>query len=96
GAKYFAGALEAMAASAGATDKAFEMMAGGAEGTLSRINVQASNIATTFGDIMLPAIGDVMNTVEGMLAGFQKLPQATQSSIVTMAAWTAAAGPMLL
>ncbi|MEF9894274.1 MAG: phage tail tape measure protein [Clostridia bacterium] len=96
GAKYFAGALEAMAASAGATDKAFEMMAGGAEGTLSRINVQASNIATTFGDIMLPAIGDVMNTVEGMLAGFQQLPEATQSSIVTMAAWTAAAGPMLL
>ncbi|MEG2136436.1 MAG: phage tail tape measure protein [Clostridia bacterium] len=96
GAKYFAGALEAMAASAGATDKAFEMMSGGAEGTLSRINVQASNIATTFGDIMLPAIGDVMNTVEGMLAGFQKLPQATQSSIVTIAAWTAAAGPMLL
>ena len=60
------------------------------------IKVQAANIATSFGDILLPSIEDGLGVVSDILAQFAAMPASTQQTIVGIAGVTAAIGPLLL
>jgi len=96
GAKYFAGALDAMAGAAGATEAAFETMTSGAQGALDRVKVQLSNVATSFGDILLPYVEQGLSWISEQLTAFQALPESLREGVVSIAAFAAAAGPLLL
>jgi TP901 family phage tail tape measure protein len=96
GRKDFAGAMEAMKSSAGATDKAFETMVGGIEGSFDHVKVAAVNLGSVLAEEAAPQLEELANWLGDAMEGFQKLPPEVRSTIVTVAGLAAALGPVLI
>ncbi|BES66049.1 hypothetical protein SANA_24880 [Gottschalkiaceae bacterium SANA] len=96
GAEDFAGALDAMATSSGATQAAYDKMNQGFNDSLADTWVQLQNLGIMLGDIILPYFSKGIEKVGELVQWFKGLDQSTQENIVKFALLVAAIGPVLL
>lgn len=96
GAEDFAGALDAMATSSGATQAAYDKMNQGFNDSLADTWVQLQNLGIMMGDIVLPYFSKGIQKVRELVQWFKGLDQSTQENIVKFALLIAAIGPVLL
>ena len=80
----------------GAAQQMADTMEGGIGGSFRSLSAAVQTLSIEFGEKLAPTVGMAAEWVTNLTQGFSALPEATQSSIVNIAAWTAAAGPMLL
>ncbi|KDR95899.1 phage tail tape measure protein, TP901 family, core region [Peptoclostridium litorale DSM 5388] len=96
GSEDFAGALDAMENSAGATAKAFEKMDQGAKDSIEDTLNSIQNLGIELGQILLPMINDVVAKVGEWVQWFKGLDDSTKETIVKVGMLAAAVGPVLL
>lgn len=80
-------------------DAAAEMaatMEGGIGGAFRSLQSAAEGASITFGEALAPTVQKAAEWVTGLVQGFAGLSSQTQSTIATVAALTAAAGPLVL
>jgi len=96
GAQDFAGALDAMAGSAGATQAAYDKMNQGFNDSVGDTLVQLQNLGIMMGDIILPYFNQGIQKLGEWIQWFKGLDDATKENIVKFALFVAAIGPVLL
>ena len=87
------------AAIAGCDGKAQEMadtMNNNLEGQLTILKSQLEELAISFGEILLPAIKQIVGWVQGFVDVLNSLPAGVKETIVTIALVAAALGPVLI
>lgn len=70
--------------------------ADGASGTLRSLSAELKDIASDFGKILLPIITPLIAKLRDLVKSFSEMSPATQKTIVTIAAFAAAIGPLLV
>lgn len=68
----------------------------GASGSMRALRTEITNLATEFGDILLPVITPLINSFKNIVAGFRELSPEVKKNIVIIGGLTAALGPLLL
>jgi TP901 family phage tail tape measure protein len=63
---------------------------------LKMLNNRAQLTASTFGEVMLPTMEDVMSGLSGMLDGFAEMDEGQRKALISTAAWIATIGPSIL
>lgn len=96
GAQDFAGALDAMAGSAGATQEAYDKMNQGFNDTFGDMLINLQNLGIQFGEVLLPYLEKGIGYVESLITWFSGLDDISKSMIVQFAAMVAVVGPLLL
>jgi len=96
GRKSFTSTMEAMQNSAGATDKAYQTMVGGIEGSFDHVKVAAVNLGSELAEDFAPKLEDLADWLAETTEWFSKLPPEMRSTIVTVAGLAAALGPVLI
>lgn len=96
GGEKFVESLEAMQSAAGATDEAFQKMDETTGESLKGLLVSLQNIGISLGQILLPAIKGIVDSISGMLKSFREMDEGTQRIIVNIGLVLAAIGPLLL
>mgnify|MGYP000861558392 FL=1 len=69
--------------------------ADGASGSLRTMVTELKNLATSFGEILLPTITPFITKINEMIQRFGELDEGTKKNIVTILAIAAAIGPLL-
>lgn len=68
----------------------------GASGSMRALRTEITNLATEFGDILLPVITPLISSFKNIVAGFRELSPEVKKNIVIIGSLTAALGPLLL
>jgi hypothetical protein len=74
----------------------FERTIGGSANQMRIAQESMTQLATSFGQILLPVITPIISKINDMLIKFDNLDESTKRNIVTFAGITAAIGPMLI
>ena len=69
--------------------------ADGASGSLRTMVTELKNLATSFGEILLPTITPFISKINELIKRFGALDEGTKSNIVTFALYLAALGPVI-
>lgn len=69
--------------------------ADGASGSMRTMVTELKNLATSFGEILLPAITPFITNLNELIKRFGALDEGTKSNIVTFALYLAALGPVI-
>lgn len=80
----------------GTAEQMAQTMEGGIGGSFRNLSSAVEGLAIEFGKNLAPSVQGVADWVTELARGFTALPEATQTNIVSIAAWTAAVGPALL
>ena len=96
GAAKFSKALETMETGAGATDVAFNKVADTTGEKFTAAFNKLKNSALAFFDIMAPMLEQVALAIDRVVTAFSSLSPATQRTILIVAAFAAAIGPVLI
>ena len=95
GAEDFAGALDAMSKSAGATEKAFTKMDQGTKDSIEDTLNKLKNLGIELADTFLPTVNKLLDKVSEWIDKFKALDDGTKETIVKLAVLAAAMGPVL-
>lgn len=80
----------------GTAEQMAQTMEGGIGGSFRNLSSAVEGLAIEFGENLAPSVQGVADWVTELARGFTALPEATQTNIVSIAAWTAAVGPALM
>ena len=80
----------------GTAEKMRETMEGTLSGQFTILKSQVAELGMQFGEVMLPAIKDLVTWLQELTAKFQALSPETKEMVVKIAAIVAAIGPLLL
>lgn len=89
----FTKTLDAMNNSAGAVDQAFETISNTRGNKLAAMFNRLKNSALQFGDTMLPAIGNILDKVDGLVTGLSTLDDTARTNLLFGAGALALIGP---
>lgn len=96
GAQDFAGALDAMADSAGSTQEAYDKMNQGFNDTFGDMLINLQNLGIQFGDVLLPYLEKGIGYLESLITWFSGLDEVSKNMIIQFAAMIAVVGPLLM
>ncbi len=96
GSKDFAGALQAMGQTGGATEKAFETMNQGVNDGIDGMLNSLKNLAISMGQILAPTVNELIGKVQEMITWFSGLSDTQKETIVKFAAIAVVIGPVVL
>lgn len=82
--------------SAGAAQKMADDMEGGAGGAFRQFEGSVESLSIAIGEALIPALLPLMDTLKGLVDWFGSLDKNTLTIIVTIAAFAAAVGPLLI
>lgn len=82
--------------SAGASEKMAEIMNSSTQGQFKLLMSQVEGIAISLGNLLLPAINNVVGKISEMLTWFEGLDESTKKTIITISGVVAAIGPLLI
>lgn len=82
--------------SAGAAEEMADIMLDNLSGQLTILKSGAEELAISFGELMMPAIRDIVGGIQGMVDWLNGLDDSTKATIVTIAEIIAAVGPLLI
>lgn len=88
--------LEAMGEAAGATNAAYAEQIKSVSAQFQNFKNTVNAALISLGELVLPTLLDIMKVVKGIFDAFNSLPEPVQRTIVTFAAFVAAAGPILM
>ena len=80
----------------GAADQMSQVMMDNASGDWTILASQVGTLAIQIGDILMPAVRDFIQGLQGLVTWLNSLDEGTQKTIVTIALVVAAIGPLLL
>ena len=80
----------------GASQKMADTMNDNLEGQLTILKSQLQELAISFGEILIPAVRDVVSIIQNVVDWFNKLPQPMKEVITKVLAVAAAVGPLLI
>lgn len=95
GMKDFSKGLDAMAGSAGATDKAYETMMGGLNAGLSKLKTSFQNFGISLGNIILPFAEKAVGWLQKGVTWATGLSDGVKKTAVAVAGFAAGLGPAL-
>ena len=96
GSEKFADSLKQINDSAGATEEAFNKMDSGAKDSIEDMLNSLKNLGISFGELIVPAVMDFVEVLQGGIDWLNSLDSSTKKTIVTVASIVAAIGPVLL
>lgn len=98
-----AGLIKQMNSSMGATDMAFQEIDKSFSRTWDKLKAQFQSLKVDIGEALQPVLTKLMTSISGILgkvselvAGFKKLPESTQTFIISALAIVAALGPLAM
>lgn len=81
---------------AGAADAMAQTMQDNAEGDITKLKSAVEGLAIDVGELLIPAVRDFVQWLQGIVTWLNSLDAETQKTIVTIALVVAAIGPLLL
>ena len=89
-------AVVAMGDATGSTEAAFEKMHSGVNAQTETLKTSITNLAISFGEILLPAITQLIGWIQGIITSLSSMDDGTKQTIVTIGLVVAAIGPALI
>lgn len=90
------GLYETISDATGATKEIANVMLDTTEGSMAKLKHQLENIGREIGQILIPHVERIISITKDLAKRFKNLSEDTKNTIVTIAALTAAIGPLLL
>ena len=80
----------------GTSEKMSETMQDNLGGQLTILKSQLEELAISFGEMLMPVIRDIVGWLQGLVDKLNSMDEGTRKTILTVAAFAAAAGPVLI